>query len=69
MIQCLNCRGCPGLNNLPNTGAWQNWDSDYNSIVNDLQEIELLIVGQDPYKNRATGIAFCKPTWLELLDD
>ncbi len=69
MIQCLNCRGCPGLNNLPNTGAWQNWDSDYNSIVNGLQEIELLIVGQDPYKNRATGIAFCKPTWLELLDD
>ena len=69
MIQCLNCRGCPGLNNLPNTGAWQNWDNDYNPVVNSLQEIELLIVGQDPYKTRATGIAFCKPTWLELLDN
>jgi hypothetical protein len=69
MIQCLNCSVCPRLNNLPNTGAWQNWDDDYNAVVNNLQEIELLIVGQNPYKIRATGIAFCKPTWFELLDN
>lgn len=69
MNQCLNCRGCPGLNSLPNTGIWQNWGDDYTSVVNDLQNIELLIVGQDPYRTRATGIAFCKPTWHELLDD
>lgn len=69
MIQCLNCRGCPSLNDLPNIGAWQNWGNDYISVVNSLQNIKLLVVGQDPYKIRATGIAFCKPTWLEYLDD
>jgi len=69
MIQCLNCRGCSGFKNQTNVGTWQNWGNEYNTVVNGLQNIELLIVGQDPYKVRATGIAFCKPTWLELLDD
>ena len=69
MIQCLNCRGCPRIGPLSLTGAWQNWGDEYNKIVNEFDSIKLLIVGESPYEERATGIAFCKPTWFELLDN
>lgn len=69
MIQCLNCRGCPRNVTLPLTGTWQNWGDEYNRIVNEFDSIKLLVVGESPYEVRATGIAFCKPTWFELLDD
>ena len=65
MIQCLNCRGCSG-------SEWQTRNDDWGDECDNLVEgvsNGLLIVGEDPYPTRATGIAFCKPTWYELLDD
>lgn len=69
MIQCLNCRGCPRNGTLPLTGTWQNWGDEYNRVVDVVDSIKLLVVGLAPYEERATGIAFCKPTWFELLDN
>lgn len=45
-----------------------NLDSNYMRIINDLVEIKLLIVGQDPYPSGAMSIPFCKKDWADLDD-
>lgn len=43
-------------------------ETNYAEIVKNLEAIELLIVGNEPYPSGSNGIAFCKNTWRELLD-
>lgn len=40
----------------------------YKNLLEKVDKLQLVIVGQDPYPKGANGIAFCKNTFDELLD-
>jgi len=40
----------------------------YKDLLEKVDKLQLVVVGQDPYPNGANGIAFCKNTFDELLD-
>lgn len=41
----------------------------YLSIINELDNLKLVIVGKDPFPKNPTGIPFCKFSWDEQLMD
>jgi len=42
---------------------------EYLQLLQSVDEIEHLIIGQDPYPNGPNGIAFCKETWDEFFEE
>src|SRR5690554_3297471 len=42
-------------------------DTSYQTLLNSLTDIKLVIVGKDPFPTDAIGIPFCKPNWAEQL--
>ena len=70
---CVVCQfcdsSCPRFN--ADSMGNVNWGDEYNHKIDSLireGSIKLLIIGQSPYAIGNTGIAFCKPTWSEMLD-
>ena len=57
------CNKCPTPKPMVN-----ECELNYQNIVNLLDSIILLIVGNEPYPSGSNGIAFCKNTWPELMD-
>jgi uracil DNA glycosylase len=55
-----------GDRNIDDKDLSNDFANFYYQKANSLDEIKVLIVGQDPYRTNSNGVAFCKDSYYEL---